>query len=115
MYEVKARKNFNNDLSPKNGLVDVNNNPDEVFLPDKSRKNHFIYVQDEISLAQNWDPTLGLRYDNYSDFGTTVPLRAALVWKTKAKLTTKFLYGEVFRAPSFVELFAENNPASLGI
>ncbi|MBE1298565.1 MAG: TonB-dependent receptor [Alteromonadaceae bacterium] len=114
MYEVKERKNFNNDLSPKNGLEDVSNNPDEVFLPEKSRKNHFIYVQDEISLAQNWDATLGLRYDNYSDFGTTVNPRAALVWKTSAKLTTKFLYGEAFRAPSFVELFAENNPASLG-
>ncbi len=114
MYEVRERKNFNNDLSPKDGLLDVSDNPDEVFLPEKDRQNHYLYIQDEIDLSQDLGATLGLRYDNYSGFGSTFNPRAALVWKTNPKLTTKLLYGEGFRAPAFVELYAVNNPASLG-
>lgn len=114
MYDVRERKNFNNDLSPKSGLVDVSNNSDEVFLPENDRQIRYLYVQDEINLSQSLDATLGLRYDDYSDFGSTVNPRAALVWKNSDRFTTKLLYGEAFRAPSFVELFAENNPASLG-
>lgn len=114
IYEVKERKNFNNDLSPKNGLADVSNNPDEVFLPESDRQNRYIYVQDEITLNKSLAATLGVRYDDYSDFGSTFNPRAALVWKTNDKLTTKLLYGEAFRAPAFVELFAVNNPAALG-
>jgi len=114
MYEVKERKNFNNDLSPKAGLEDVSDLPDEVFLPEKDRGNVYLYVQDEIKLSQRIEATLGVRYDHYSDFGSTINPRAALVWKTTDTLTTRLMYGEAFRAPSFVELFAVNNPASLG-
>lgn len=114
MYEVKERKNFNNDLSPKPGLEDVSDIPEEVFLPENSRQNQYIYLQDEIKLSPNLDATLGLRYDNYSDFGTTVNPRAALVWKVNAQVSAKLLYGRAYRAPAFVELFAVNNPAALG-
>ena len=38
----------------------------------------------------------------------------ALVWSTSYKLTTKFLYGEAFRAPSFAQTRAINNPLILG-
>lgn len=114
MYEVRERKNFNNDLSPKGALEDVSNSPDEVFLPENDRQIRYVYVQDEINLNDKLDATLGVRYDHYSDFGSTVNPRAALVWKTTEKFTTKLLYGEAFRAPAFVELFAVNNPASLG-
>ena len=56
----------------------------------------------------------GVRYDDYSDFGTTINPRLALVWQTKYNLTSKFLYGRAFRAPSFAELYNINNPVSLG-
>jgi iron complex outermembrane receptor protein len=95
-------------------LEDVSDIPDEVFLPESDREISYLYVQDEIALSDSLEATIGIRYDDYSDFGSTINPRAALVWKANDKLTTKLLYGEAFRAPAFVELFAVNNPASLG-
>ena len=38
----------------------------------------------------------------------------ALVWSTSRNLTTKFIYGEAFRAPSYAQTQAINNPLVLG-
>ena len=85
-----------------------------IFMFDQDRDLHFITLQDEWHLASDWELTAGIRYDNYSDFGSTFNPRLALVWQTKHNMTTKFLYGEAFRAPSFQELYAINNPIVLG-
>ncbi len=84
------------------------------FITDESRTVYYASLQDEWAVAADWNLTLGVRYDHYSDFGSTVNPRAALVWNTRQDLTTKFLYGRAFRAPSFAELFVVNNPVSLG-
>jgi iron complex outermembrane receptor protein len=55
-----------------------------------------------------------VRYDHYSDFGSTVNPRLALVWSVRHDLTTKLLYGRAFRAPSFAEARLINNPAAIG-
>lgn len=94
-------------------LTDVTGTP-YIFIEPKSRTNFFIFAQDEWALARDWNATLGLRYDNYSDFGDTLNPRAAIVWQTKFDLTTKLLYGRAFRAPSFSDLFVINNPVRLG-
>ena len=112
-------KNFgpgviNGTQSPIDGtLTDVTNTP-YVFMPDKDRTVYYGSAQDEWSFARDWDLTAGVRYDHYSDFGDTINPRAALVWQTRYDLTTKFLYGRAFRAPSFAELFTINNPIRLG-
>lgn len=94
-------------------LTSVTNTPYN-FIPDKSRRNYFGSIQDEWRFATDWNLTYGLRYDNYSDFGSTVNPRVALVWHARQELTTKFLYGRAFRAPSFAEQFLVNNPIRLG-
>lgn len=94
-------------------LTDVTGTP-YIFIEPKSRTNFFIFAQDEWALARDWNATLGLRYDNYSDFGDTLNPRAAIVWQTKFDLTTKLLYGRAFRAPSFSDIFVINNPVRLG-
>ncbi|SMF14764.1 iron complex outermembrane recepter protein [Alteromonadaceae bacterium Bs31] len=119
LYEVRETKNFGIDpatdqlLPPNSGLVDVSDTP-YVFLREGDRKNAYLFVQDIWQLASDWELTAGLRYDNYSDFGSTVNPRLVLVWSTTQKLTTKVLYGEAFRAPSFAETQAINNPVVLG-
>ena len=85
-----------------------------IYIEPKNRTNYFAFLQDEWTFARDWSTTLGLRYDHYSDFGNTLNPRAALVWQTKYNLTTKLLYGRAFRAPSFAELYAINNPIRLG-
>ncbi|MBL4823168.1 MAG: TonB-dependent receptor [Colwellia sp.] len=85
-----------------------------IFIGDNDRRLSYISLQDEWAFASDWELTAGIRYDNYSDFGSTVNPRLALVWQTRHNLTTKLLYGSAFRAPSFGELFSSNNPILLG-
>lgn len=84
------------------------------FMPDESRTVQYLSLQDQWNFAPDWNLTAGVRYDHYSDFGSTINPRLALVWNTRQDLTTKLLYGRAFRAPSFAELFTVNNPVGLG-
>ncbi|MCC2604249.1 TonB-dependent receptor plug domain-containing protein [Planctobacterium marinum] len=114
LFEVRESKNFFPDLSPNpNGLVDVSDT-DEIFIPEFDRNNKFLLVQDIWQLAPDWELTAGIRYDDYSDFGSAVNPRLSLVWSSSLKSTTKFLYGRAFRAPSFAEILTVNNPVALG-
>ncbi len=85
-----------------------------IFLPDSSREVFFVSAQDIWKVSDHVELTVGLRYDDYSDVGSTLTPRATLVWENSDKLTTKLLYGSAFRAPSFQEKFVTNNPAGLG-
>lgn len=85
-----------------------------IFTQDEDRTTYYASLQDEWKMSPDWNLTAGLRYDHYSDFGSTVNPRLALVWNTSIDLTSKLLYGRAFRAPSFLELYAQNNPVSLG-
>lgn len=54
--------------------------------------------------------TAGVRYDYYSDFGSTINPKGGLVAtafdsKKWGELTIKLLYGQAFRAPTFQELY----------
>ncbi|MBK6289180.1 MAG: TonB-dependent receptor [Gammaproteobacteria bacterium] len=94
-------------------LSNVSNTP-YVFIEDQDRDVWYASLQDQWQIANDWNLTAGVRYDDYSDFGSTVNPRLALVWDTGTDLTTKLLYGRAFRAPSFAELFVINNPVALG-
>lgn len=85
-----------------------------VYLPDTHRSIWSAVAQDEWQFAKNWQLTAGVRYDNYSDFGSTVNPRAALVWDINEQLTSKLLYGKAFRAPNFSEQGSQNNPVIVG-
>ena len=94
-------------------LTDLTGDP-RIFMPDVDRRLWYLSAQDEWNFSKGWELTLGARYDHYSDFGGTFNPRAALVWQTRYDLTTKLLYGRAFRAPSFTNMHAQNNPIGLG-
>ncbi|MDH3325377.1 MAG: TonB-dependent receptor [Gammaproteobacteria bacterium] len=118
-FEAAESKNFGPGIlngtqtSVGGQLTDVTGT-DFVYGPNQTRRLQFISVQDEWALSRNWELTAGVRYDNYSDFGSTTNPRAALVWQTRFNLSSKLLYGRAFRAPSILELSAQNNPIVLG-
>ncbi len=89
---------------------------DQAFapMPEAQRKNFHAFIQDTWTLNKQWEITSGLRYDHYSDFGSTLNPRVAIVWKTTPKLTNKLLYGQAFRAPAFNELYNIHNPMMQG-
>lgn len=118
-FEAQEFKNFGplaQDFTEdfKDGsLTDVSGTP-FVYMPNVDRDVNYISLQDEWKMAKDWELTAGLRYDDYSDFGDTFNPRLALVWQARHNLTAKALYGKAFRAPSFDELYAINNPVILG-
>ena len=72
------------------------------------------YFQDQMRFGENLRLTLGVRYDDYSDFGDTINPRGALVYNTPFKGKFKVLYGQAFRAPTNSELFTINSLAAWG-
>jgi len=94
-------------------LTDVTGTND-IYIRPEDRTVYYGLVQDEWRLAADWNLTSGLRADHFSDFGTTVNPRLALVYNVRHDLTAKLLYGRAFRAPSFAELFTQNNPVIVG-
>ena len=112
VLDPKEEKNFGPGV-PVGTLTNVTGTP-FIFVTSEDRDVMYVSVQDEIQIASDWELTAGVRVDDYSDFGTTTNPRLALVWDTSRRLTTKFLYGRAFRAPSFAELYAINNPIVLG-
>jgi iron complex outermembrane receptor protein len=94
-------------------LIDMADSP-SIFLPENDRKNSFAFIQDTWQLIPNWELTAGVRYDHYSDFGSTTNPRAALVWQTTPQLISKLLYGQAFRAPTLSDLSVSNNPVMQG-
>lgn len=109
--DTDAYKNFGHSSPGK--LLNVKGTS-YIYCDNQNRHSWYGLVQDEWSFARDWELTAGVRFDEYSDFGSTVNPRAALVWQTRPDLTTKLLYGTAFRPPSFSELYGKNNPVALG-
>ncbi len=101
-------------LSISSGNLTEIQDPTLVYMENQYRTLYFFSAQDEWSFARGWQLTAGARYDHYSDFGSTINPRAALVWETTPELTSKLMYGRAFRAPAFVDLYTKNNPSNLG-
>lgn len=120
LYRVRERKNFTftfvpgvgNVPTPLGGLVDVS--ATAPFMTPRTRRARYVYVQDEWNFAKDWHLTTGVRHDNYSDFGSTLNPRMAVVWEAAYNVTAKLLAGRAFRAPSFTELYSANNPVTTG-
>ena len=117
IYKVRSEQNFDPaapGIFPTPIPFDDFTDTALAFLPEKHRDNKYVFVQDIWSVANDWELTLGLRYDDYNDFGDTWNPRFALVWSALQNLTVKLLYGQAFRAPSFAEFRNQNNPVALG-
>ncbi|HVK99546.1 MAG TPA: TonB-dependent receptor [Dongiaceae bacterium] len=114
IYKVQESKNFDAYLNPlPGGLTDVSDTPD-AFLQEGQRTSSYLFVQDEWRLADSTALTSGVRYDHYSDVGDTTNPRLALVQEWIPALSTRLSYGRAFHAPTFIDLYATNNPVGLG-
>lgn len=72
------------------------------LLQPETRDIYGSYIQAERQLTERWTLSVGLRYDNYDDFGGNTSLRSGAVYNA-SNYFFKLLYGEAFRAPSFIE------------
>lgn len=115
MYETRETKNYDANFAPlPGGLTDATGNPALIYLLPHKRNLAYVFAQDEWDFAKDWTLTAGIRHDRYSDFGSTTNPRLALVWDAAYNLVVKAMHGEAFRAPTFVEQYAINNPVQSG-
>lgn len=87
---------------------------DPAIIRDATRDVWYGVIQDEWTPISDWTFTLGVRFDEYSDFGSTVNPRAAVVWSPTARTSVKLLHGTAFRPPSVIEQQSNGTFAALG-
>jgi iron complex outermembrane receptor protein len=69
-----------------------------------------LFAELAIPIVKNLDGTLAVRYDDYSDVGSTVNPKVALRWQPIQQLLLRGSYTTGFRAPTLYEIY---QPASL--
>ena len=102
--------NFKHNNSLKTGLY---GHPTEsnIVLPNLDRDIYSAYVLNNYLLTNNINISLGLRYDDYSDFGDNFSPDLGLVYRANKDMSFKLKYAKAFRAPSWTELYGLNaNP-----
>jgi outer membrane receptor for ferrienterochelin and colicins len=87
--------------------------PEATYVNDN---RHFstwsLYLQDEMDISPKYRLTAGLRYDNYSTFGSHLSPRVGFIIKPIKESTVKLLYGQAFRAPNVYELYYQSTTPS---
>ena len=86
----------------------------DVYLsqaPLSHRTIYGLFAQYQANINPQLHYVLGLRHDDYSNFGAHSSPRGGLVWQYNNQQTFKWLYGESFRAPSRGETDVENSSA----
>ena len=110
---VRFSSNFNPaTLEPLDSIQDFSDT--YPYLKEATRRIWSVYLQDTWDLTDTVNLTLGARHDQYSDFGGATSPRSGLTWAFMKDASLKLLYGEAFRAPSFMEMFSTNQPAIQG-
>ncbi|CAM2069894.1 TonB-dependent receptor [Sulfidibacter corallicola] len=88
-------------VPPRDQVVPAYHNG-SVILPG-TRRILAAYAQHTWTPHEKLGLTLGARFDDYDDFGSSFNPRLAVVYHLSEAIHLKALYGEAFRAPSFSE------------
>lgn len=89
--------------------------PEELrSIQEVDRDIYAFYAEFLYDVSEDIRLTLGGRYDHFSDFGEAFSPRLGATWQANDTNTFKMMYGEAFRAPTFAELYNQNNPVLVG-
>ncbi|MCP4349885.1 MAG: TonB-dependent receptor [Desulfobacterales bacterium] len=114
-YEDIKQYDLRNVSNVPNPFVEPERTSDEqLFNDEKTRIIWALYLQNMWEISDYDSLTLGIRHDNYNDFGGTANPRVGYVHEFKNGLILKLLYGSAFRSPTFNELYIRNNPVVQG-
>ncbi len=92
---------------PSGSMVDITETNNWIDDTKTERNIWALYIQDIWQASNNLEFTLGLRHDDYSDFGSSLSPKLAAVWKLSERWDLKALYGHGFKAPSFSNLYLQ--------
>ncbi|GEK08647.1 TonB-dependent receptor [Pseudoalteromonas sp. SCSIO 43201] len=93
----------------------IEDNPDSQYIRGEifgteatqangDRDNTAIFAEFSVPLLDTLELQLALRYEDYSDFGTTTDPKVAFRWAPLDSLVVRGSWGTAFRAPSLVQL-----------
>jgi outer membrane receptor for ferrienterochelin and colicins len=87
---------------------------ENVVKVGNDRRLNSLTLQDEYRINDAFTLTAGLRYDNYNDVGNAFSPRLAGVWRLTDRHILKAQYARAFRPPTFLEMYAINQPILSG-
>lgn len=73
------------------------------------RRDNAVYAELNFPIVKTLDMNLALRYDDYSDFGSTWNPKVALRWQPTQQVLVRGSYNEGFRAPTLYDVYAPNS------
>jgi len=79
---------------------------------DHSRTTYAGFLEFSVPIVKNLEMNAAVRYDHYSDFGSTTNPKVSLRWQPVQSLLVRGSWGTAFRAPSLYQLW---NPAIPGL
>lgn len=97
---------------PYQGVLNGERRPNSIDEVDREFKALFSELLYDVN--DNFRMNAGVRYDRYSDFGSTINPRIGSTYSINKTNTLKLMYGEAFRAPAFAELYNKNNTSIVG-
>ena len=93
--------------------VTVRDAPFDAEFPKVSRNIRAIYGELAIPVAKNFEATVAVRHDRYSDFGGTTNPKFAFKWTPFNELLVRGSTSSGFRAPSFFQLYGATTESSV--
>lgn len=84
----------------KNEKIDVS-----IYSKKASRDNFNLLFQNEYYLTEALSTNLGIRYDDFNDFGDAINPKASIMYKL-SDFNFRTSYGEAFKAPSFTYMYS---------
>ncbi len=102
-HEQAENTKFERRFSFSSGFLPTPITGDLLSDPDIHNDDYAVFFQDVWAPNDNIEITLGVRYDDFSQFDEYINYRAALVYSPQESHVWKLLYGTAIRTPSFRE------------
>jgi iron complex outermembrane receptor protein len=84
---------------------DINGVTSPPSLSKAKRDISAVFTELNVPVVKNLEMQLAVRYDRYSDFGSTTNPKAGLIWKALPQLSIRGSYSRGFHAPDFDSLY----------
>ncbi|GAA0819210.1 TonB-dependent receptor [Colwellia sp. D2M02] len=101
----------------------ISDNPDDQFIRGEifgteatqangSRDNIAVFGELAVPVLETLEIQFAVRYEDYSDFGSTTDPKVAFIWQPTNSLSLRGSYGTAFRAPSLHQIGLGNTDES---
>jgi iron complex outermembrane receptor protein len=93
---------------------ELNGAEEPNFIDEVDREVKALFSELLYDVNDDFRINAGIRYDHYSDFGSTINPRIGSTYSINKTNSLKLMFGKAFRAPTFAELYNKNNYAFVG-